>query len=87
MPPQKRVGGDEKAPPTRPREKSTQRSEDRSIGGPGPDTTLDLTFEDSYLVPQHHDLDVPVRLGQTTRDDEAEESAHREVEEGEDHGG
>jgi len=38
-------------------------------------------------VPEHHDLDVLVRLGSTTRDNEAEESAGPEVKEGEDHGG
>jgi hypothetical protein len=48
---------------------------------------MDLTFEDMYLVPQHHDLDVLVRLGPTGRDNEAEEPAHPEIEEGEDHGG
>jgi hypothetical protein len=45
---------------------------------------MDLTFEDSDLVPQHHDLDVLLRLGPTRRDDEAEEPADPE---GEDHGG
>ena len=45
MPTQEGVGGDEKAPPTCPRETSIQRSEDRSIGGPVPDTSMDLTFE------------------------------------------
>jgi hypothetical protein len=44
-------------------------------------------LEDSHLVPQHHDLDVLVRLGPTARNNEAEESAYPEVEEGEGHGG
>jgi hypothetical protein len=48
---------------------------------------MDLTFEDLNLVPQHHDLDVLVRLGSTARDNEAEEPAHPGIEEGEDHGG
>jgi len=35
----------------------------RSAVGTG--HVLDLTFENSHLVPQHHDLDVLVRLGPT----------------------
>ena len=87
MPTKEGVRGDEKAPPTRPRERATQRSEDRSIGGSVPDTSVDLTFEDSDLVPEHHDLDVLVRFGPTARDNKAEQPAHPEIEEGEDHGG
>jgi len=87
VPPQEGVGGDEEAPPTCPREKSAEGSKDRSIGWPVPDTSVELAFEDSQLVPQNHDLDVLVRLGSTTRDDEAKESANPDVEEGEDHGG
>jgi hypothetical protein len=48
---------------------------------------MDLTFEDSHLVPQHHDLDVLVRLGPAGRDDEPEKPTDPEVEEGESHGG
>jgi hypothetical protein len=87
VPPQKGVGGNEEATPTCPREQSAQRSKDRSICGPVPDTSAEPTFEDAQLVPQHDDLDVLVRLGPTARDNEAEESAHPEVQEGEDHDG
>jgi hypothetical protein len=48
---------------------------------------VDLPFENSHLVPEHHDFDILVRLGPAARDNEAEEPAHRKVEEGEDHGG
>ena len=87
VPPQQGVGGDEEAPPPCPRQQSAERSEDRPIGGPVPDTSVELAFEDSELVPEHHDLDVLVRLGPAARDNEAEEPADPEVEEGEDHGG
>jgi hypothetical protein len=48
---------------------------------------VDLAFEDSHLVPEHHDLDVLVRFGPAARDNEPEDPADPEVEEGEDHGG
>jgi hypothetical protein len=48
---------------------------------------VDLPFEDSHLVPQHHDLDVLVRIGPSARGNEAEEPTHPEIEEGEGHGG
>jgi hypothetical protein len=48
---------------------------------------MDLTFEDSHLVPQHHDLDALVRVGSRRGSDKAEKPAYRNVEEGEDHGG
>ncbi len=48
---------------------------------------MDLTFEDSHLVPEHHDLHVLVRFRATARDSKPEESAHPEIEEGEDHDG
>ena len=87
MPTQEGVGGDEKAPPTCPRETSTQRSEDRSIGGPVPDMSAELPFEDSQLVPEHHDFNVLVRLSPTARDNEGEEPVDPEIEEGEGHDG
>jgi hypothetical protein len=48
---------------------------------------VELTFEDSHLVSEHQDLDVLVRLRPTARENEAEESAHPDIEEGEDHDG
>jgi hypothetical protein len=87
VPTQEGVGGDEEAPPLRPRETTAESSEDRSVGGPVPDMSVDLPFEDSHLVSEHHDLDVLVRSAPLGRDDEAEEPAEPEVKEGEDHGG
>ena len=54
---------------------------------PIPHPGVELAFENTDLVPEHHDLDVLVRLGSTARHDEAEEPAQAEVEEGEGHGG
>jgi hypothetical protein len=87
MPTQEGVGGNEKALPMCARETSAKGSEDGPIGGPVPDTFVELTFEDSHLVPQHHDLDVFVRFGPAGRDDEPEKPADTEVEEGQGHGG
>jgi hypothetical protein len=63
LPPEQGVGGDEETPPSGPRQQAAQRGEDRSIGWPVPDTSVDLPFEDPELVPQHHDLDILVRFG------------------------
>jgi len=87
VPPQQGVGGDEKAAPPCPRQTSAEGSEDGPIGAPVPDTAVELPVDDSELVPEHHDLDVLVRLRPTARDNEAEEPAQTEVEEGEDHDG
>jgi hypothetical protein len=48
---------------------------------------VDLSFEDSHLVPEHHDLDVLLRFGPTGGSDKAEKPADPEVEQGEGHGG
>ena len=85
--PEQGVGVDEKAPPPCPGQTLAESSEDRTIGGPVPDTSADPPFENSHLVPQHHDLGVLLRFGPAGRDDEAEKPAHGKVEEGEDHGG
>jgi hypothetical protein len=87
VPTQQGVGGDEKAPPPCPRETSAEGSENGPIGGPVPDTSVDLSFEDSHLVPEHHDLDVLLRFGPTGGSDKAEKPADPEVEQGEGHGG
>jgi hypothetical protein len=87
VPPEQGVGGDEKAPPPFPREQATEPRQDGPIGRSVPDTSVDLPFEDSHLVPQHHDLDVLVRIGPSARGNEAEEPTHPEIEEGEGHGG
>ena len=87
MPPKQRFGSDQERPPPASGEQTAECSQDRSIGGPVPHAGVELALETPDLVPEHHDLDVPVRLGSTTRDDEAKESAHSEVEEGEHHGG
>ena len=59
----------------------------RSIRGSVADTAMELPLEDSHLVPQHHDLDVLVRLGPKGRDKEPEEPADPKVKQGENHGG
>jgi hypothetical protein len=87
VPPYEGVRGDEKAPPPRSREDATQPSEDRPIRGSVLDASVELTFEDSHLMPEHQDLDVLVRPRPPARDNEAEESAYSDVEEGEDHDG
>jgi hypothetical protein len=40
-----------------------------------------LTFEDAYLVSEHHDLDVLVPLGSMARPDKGKDPAQPDVEE------
>jgi len=87
MPPQDGVGGNQEAPPTRPREQPAECSKDRSIRWPVSDTSAQVPLENTNLVAEHHDLDVLVRFATPTRRDEAEEPAEAEVEQREDHGG
>jgi hypothetical protein len=61
-------------------DESTESSEDRSIDGPVPDTSVELAFEGTYLVAENHDLEFLVRLGSLARDDKPEEPAEAEVE-------
>jgi hypothetical protein len=49
--------------------------------------SAELPFEDSQLVPEHHDFNVLVRLSPTARDNEGEEPVDPEIEEGEGHDG
>ncbi|MGD0256028.1 MAG: hypothetical protein ABSB99_10880 [Acidimicrobiales bacterium] len=48
---------------------------------------MELTFEDAYLVPEHHDLNVLVPLGPTGRPDKGKDPAQPDVEKREEHGG
>jgi hypothetical protein len=48
---------------------------------------VQLPFEDSDLVSEHHDLDIPLRLGPLARHNEAEDAEETEVEEREEHTG
>jgi len=56
-------------------------SENRSIGWSIPDTCVQLAFENTHLVPEHHDLDVLVRLALPARQNETEDPAQADVEE------
>ena len=87
VPSQKRVGGKTKGPPPGSREQTTQWNEDRSICWPVLDTCRKLPFENTHLVPEHHDLDVLVRPGSSGRQNEAENATQADVEERESHGG
>ena len=87
MPPQGGCRGQPRSTPTRPREQSAGCSKDRSIGWPVSDTCAQLPLENTHLVAEHHDLDVLVRFGPSARASEAEELAHPEIDEREDHGG
>jgi hypothetical protein len=62
-------------------------SEDRSIGWSIPHPRVQLALENPDLVPEHHDLDVSVRLASSERHNEAEDATQADVEEREGHGG
>jgi hypothetical protein len=48
---------------------------------------VELAFENTHLVPEHHDLDVLVRLRAPGQHDVAEDTTQAEVEERERHVG
>jgi len=48
---------------------------------------VQLTLENMHLMAEHHDLDVPVRLGSSARHNDAEDPTQAEVEEREGHVG
>jgi hypothetical protein len=48
---------------------------------------VELALEHTHPVPEHHDLDVLVRLGALGRHDEAEDPTQTDVEERESHAG
>jgi hypothetical protein len=74
VPSQQRVGVDQKGPPPGSRKQTTECGEHRSIGWPIPNTCMKLPFENAHLVPEHHDLDVLVRVGSSGRLHEAEDA-------------
>jgi|NGEPerStandDraft_6_1074524.scaffolds.fasta_scaffold12810_1 hypothetical protein len=61
-----------------------ERREDRSIcWSIAADTCVKLPLENTHLVPKHHDLDAPVQLGPSARQEEAEDATQAEVGQGE----
>ena len=67
------------------REQPAQCREDCSIGWSIANSCVQLPFENSHLVSEHHDLDVPLGLGPSARHNEAEDTTQAEVEEREEH--
>ena len=87
MPAQQGLGGDQEGSPTLPREQAAERRQDRSICRSIPHTCVELTFENTDLVPEDHDLDIFVRLASPAGQNKSEDVTHAEVEEGEGHDG
>jgi hypothetical protein len=48
---------------------------------------VELTFEDTYLVPENHNFDVLVPFGPMARPDKGKDPAQPDVEERTEHGG
>jgi hypothetical protein len=63
VPTQQGLGCDEERPPTQTREQPTERGEDRPVCRPVTKASVQLTFQDVDLVPEHHELDVGVGRG------------------------
>ena len=87
MPPQQSLWGDQKGSPPGPGQQAAECCEDRSIGWSIANSCVQLPFENTHLVSEHHDLDVPLRLGPSARHNEAEDATQAEVEEREEHTG
>jgi hypothetical protein len=77
VPSQQRVRGDQEGPPPGSMEEPAECSEQRPIGRPIPDASAKLALEN----PEHHDLDVLVRLRAPGRHDEAEDAKQAGIDE------
>jgi hypothetical protein len=66
MPPQQRLWGDHESSPPVSREQPAEYSEDRPVRWPIFDASVKLALENTDLVPEHHDLNVPPGLGPST---------------------
>ena len=87
MPPHQSLWGNQKGSPPSPRQQAAQRCEDRSIGWPVTNARVQLPFENSDLVLEHHDLDILLRLGPLARHNEAKDPEETDVKEREEHTG
>ena len=87
MPPQQGLWGDHERAPSGSGEQPAECGEDCPIRGPILDTPVKLPLENTDLVSEHHDLDVPLGLGPSTRHNETEHATQAEVEEREEHAG
>jgi hypothetical protein len=85
MPPQQSLWGDHERAPLASRKKPAQCSEDRSIGWSIANSCVQLPLENSHLVQEHHDLDIPLGLGPSARHNEAEDAAEAKVKGQEEH--
>src|ERR1019366_8923930 len=72
MPPQQGLWGDHERAPSGSGEQPAECGEDCPIRWPILDTPVELPLENTDLVSQHHDLDVPLGLGPSTRHNETE---------------
>jgi len=87
VPPEQGVGGDQEGAPPVARQQPAECSEHRSIGRPVANPGVELAFENTHLVTEHHDLDVLVRLCAPGPHDEAEDPTQADVDERESHAG
>jgi hypothetical protein len=85
MPAKQGLGRDERTTPASPWKYSAEPSEDRPVRGPVANAAMELTFEQTDLVAQHHELDVldqscpsagSQHLKNAARDEIAETEAH-----------
>jgi hypothetical protein len=87
VPAQQGFGGDEEATPPAARQESAERREDRPIRQSVLDTLVHLTFKNTNLVAEHHELDVLVGISSTHGTDETKRATEAEIQQGEDHVG
>src|ERR1035441_4001619 len=87
MPPHQRLGSYQEGSPTCLWEQAAECREDRPICWSIPHAPVELAFENTNLMSEHHDLDVFVRLASPTRHNKAEDATQADVEQGEGHGG
>jgi hypothetical protein len=86
VPAKERLWRDDEGAPAPSRQQLGEGGEDRPIHRAIGDARIELALEDTHLVAEHHDLDVPVRLGPPRGSEQAEDPAQAEVTECECHG-
>ena len=84
MPTQQRRWRDHESVSAPVRKKSSERSDERTIGRPKPRTRM-LTSQNRELVPQQHQFHVFGELGSTTANEQPQNSSERKVSKGEEH--
>jgi hypothetical protein len=85
VPTKQRPGRDEEGSPLSPRKEPAEGSEQSAVSSSVLDAAMKLACEDTYLVTEDDQFDIPVHVAALRRDHEPQHTAEPEVDEREDH--